>query len=56
MPAMHNDSYLILVWFLIADSLMHRAAVAEMLYVLEPNKKAEAVQLIEDSTNDLPSM
>ncbi|KAI5660569.1 hypothetical protein M9H77_29362 [Catharanthus roseus] len=38
------------------DSLMHRAAVAEMLYVLEPNKKAEAVQLIEDSTNDLPSI
>lgn len=38
------------------DSLMHRAAVAELLYVLEPNKKAEAVQLIEDSTNDQPSV
>ncbi|KAI5602509.1 hypothetical protein BDE02_01G160800 [Populus trichocarpa] len=34
------------------DSLMHRAAVAEMLSVLEPNKKLEAVKLIEDSTND----
>ncbi|KAF9690047.1 hypothetical protein SADUNF_Sadunf01G0155300 [Salix dunnii] len=34
------------------DSLMHRAAVAEMLYVLEPNKKLEAVKLIEDSTNN----
>jgi peptide alpha-N-acetyltransferase len=31
---------------------MHRAAVAEMLSVLEPNKKLEAVKLIEDSTND----
>ncbi|KAJ6947281.1 N-terminal acetyltransferase A complex auxiliary subunit NAA15-like [Populus alba x Populus x berolinensis] len=34
------------------DSLMHRAAVAEMLSVLEPNKKLEAVKLIEDSTNN----
>ncbi|EEF44685.1 NMDA receptor-regulated protein, putative [Ricinus communis] len=35
------------------DSLMHRAAVAEMLYLLEPNKKSEAIKLIEDSTNNL---
>ncbi|XP_012073296.1 N-terminal acetyltransferase A complex auxiliary subunit NAA15 isoform X2 [Jatropha curcas] len=35
------------------DSLMHRAAVAEMLYVLEPNKRSEAIKLIEDSTNNL---
>ncbi|KAK6912114.1 hypothetical protein RJ641_024207, partial [Dillenia turbinata] len=35
------------------DSLMHRAAAAEMLFVLEPNKKAEAVKLIEDSSNNL---
>ncbi|KAJ6327510.1 hypothetical protein OIU78_014391 [Salix suchowensis] len=33
-------------------SLMHRAAVAEMLSVLEPNKKPEAIKLIEDSTNN----
>ncbi|KAH8514435.1 hypothetical protein H0E87_007314, partial [Populus deltoides] len=33
-------------------SLMHRAAVAEMLFVLEPNKKREAIKLIEDSTNN----
>ncbi|XP_011000818.1 PREDICTED: N-alpha-acetyltransferase 16, NatA auxiliary subunit-like [Populus euphratica] len=33
-------------------SLMHRAAVAEMLFVLEPNKKHEAIKLIEDSTNN----
>ncbi|XP_060205680.1 N-terminal acetyltransferase A complex auxiliary subunit NAA15-like isoform X2 [Lycium barbarum] len=38
------------------ESLMHRAAVAELLYVLEPNKKAEAVKLIEDSVNDLVSI
>lgn len=35
------------------DSLMHRAAVAEMMYTLEPNKKAEAIKLIEDSPNKL---
>ncbi|GAA0148143.1 acetyltransferase [Lithospermum erythrorhizon] len=34
------------------DSLMHRAAAAEMLHVLEPSKKAEATKLIEDSTKD----
>ncbi|XP_018632751.1 N-terminal acetyltransferase A complex auxiliary subunit NAA15 isoform X2 [Nicotiana tomentosiformis] len=38
------------------ESLMHRAAVAELMYVLEPNKKAEAVKLIEDSVNDLVSL
>ncbi|KAK9049888.1 hypothetical protein SSX86_031143, partial [Deinandra increscens subsp. villosa] len=31
------------------DSLMHRASAAEMIYCLEPNKKAEAVKLIEES-------
>ncbi|XP_050231671.1 N-terminal acetyltransferase A complex auxiliary subunit NAA15 [Mercurialis annua] len=36
------------------DSLTHRAAVAEMLYLLEPNKKSEAVKLVEDSTNLVP--
>ncbi|KAH9714680.1 N-terminal acetyltransferase A complex auxiliary subunit NAA15 [Citrus sinensis] len=35
------------------DSLMHRAAAAEMLFVLETNKKSEALKLIEDSTNNL---
>ncbi|KAH7565150.1 hypothetical protein JRO89_XS09G0146100 [Xanthoceras sorbifolium] len=35
------------------DSLMHRAAAAEMLCLLEPNKKSEAIKLIEDSTNNL---
>ncbi|CAK9153000.1 unnamed protein product [Ilex paraguariensis] len=32
---------------------MHKAAVAEMLFLLEPNKKAVAIKLIEDSTNSL---
>ncbi|KAM5578948.1 N-terminal acetyltransferase A complex auxiliary subunit NAA15 [Rosa sericea] len=35
------------------DSLMHRAAVAEVLYALEPNRKDEAIALIEDSTNNM---
>jgi len=35
---------------------MHRAAVAEMLYLLEPNKKVEAVKLIEESSNNMVSM
>ncbi|XP_043726271.1 N-terminal acetyltransferase A complex auxiliary subunit NAA15-like [Telopea speciosissima] len=35
------------------DSLMHRAASAEVLYVMEPEKKSEAVKIIEDSTNNL---
>ncbi|XP_027125429.1 N-terminal acetyltransferase A complex auxiliary subunit NAA15 [Coffea arabica] len=34
------------------DSLMHRAAAAEMLFVLESNKKDEAVKLIEESINE----
>ncbi|CAN1836317.1 N-terminal acetyltransferase A complex auxiliary subunit NAA15 [Linum perenne] len=34
------------------ESLVHRAAVAEMLYVLEPSKKSEAIKLIEDSSNN----
>lgn len=38
-----------------ADSLTHRAAVAEMLSVLEPEKKAEAIKLIEDSNDNLVS-
>ncbi|XP_059645164.1 N-terminal acetyltransferase A complex auxiliary subunit NAA15 [Cornus florida] len=37
------------------DSLMHRAAAAEMLYVLVPDKKAEAIKIIEDSSNNLVS-
>jgi N-alpha-acetyltransferase 15/16, NatA auxiliary subunit len=34
---------------------MHRAAAAEMMYLLEPAKKMEAVKLIEDSTNNTAS-
>lgn len=34
---------------------MHRAAAAEMLYLLEPNKKSEALSLIEDSPNNIVS-
>ncbi|PWA64291.1 tetratricopeptide repeat (TPR)-containing protein [Artemisia annua] len=34
------------------DSLMHRAAVAEMIFCLEPNKKVEAIKLIEESSNN----
>ncbi|KAK4428066.1 N-terminal acetyltransferase A complex auxiliary subunit NAA15 [Sesamum alatum] len=37
------------------DSLTHRAAVAEMIFVMEPNKKKEAINLIEESSNDLVS-
>ncbi|KAL8458141.1 hypothetical protein ACS0TY_035866 [Phlomoides rotata] len=37
------------------DSLRHRAAVAEMVFVLDPNKKKEATSLIEESSNDLGS-
>ncbi|WOL15048.1 N-alpha-acetyltransferase 15, NatA auxiliary subunit isoform X1 [Canna indica] len=33
------------------DSLMHRAAVAEMLYFVEPEKKVDAIKLIEYSKN-----
>ncbi|KAL3633012.1 N-alpha-acetyltransferase 16, NatA auxiliary subunit [Castilleja foliolosa] len=35
------------------DSLNHRAAVAEMIFVMEPNKKKEAINLIEESSIDL---
>ncbi|RDX81112.1 N-terminal acetyltransferase A complex auxiliary subunit NAA15, partial [Mucuna pruriens] len=35
------------------DSLMHRAAFGEMLYILDPNRRSEAVKLIEGSTNNL---
>jgi N-alpha-acetyltransferase 15/16, NatA auxiliary subunit len=34
---------------------MHRAAAAEMMYLLEPDKKLEAVKLIEDSKNNIAS-
>ncbi|KAI4331230.1 hypothetical protein MLD38_029435 [Melastoma candidum] len=37
------------------DSLMHRAAAAEMLLLLEPGNKAKAIKLIEDSTNNMVS-
>ncbi|KAL0441577.1 UNVERIFIED_CONTAM: N-terminal acetyltransferase A complex auxiliary subunit NAA15 [Sesamum radiatum] len=37
------------------DSLAHRAAVAEMISVMEPSKKKEAIKLIEESSNDLIS-
>ncbi|KAJ1688374.1 hypothetical protein LUZ63_019764 [Rhynchospora breviuscula] len=37
------------------DSLMHRAAAAEMMYLLEPEKKPEAIKLIEDSKNNIAS-
>ncbi|CAN8240552.1 unnamed protein product [Cochlearia groenlandica] len=33
------------------DSLMHRAAYAEMLYVLDPSKKNEAIKIFDESTN-----
>ncbi|KAK3164784.1 hypothetical protein QOZ80_1AG0024670 [Eleusine coracana subsp. coracana] len=36
-------------------SLTHRAAAAEMMYLLEPDKKMEAIKLIEDSTNNTAS-
>ena len=42
-------------FFFPADSLIHRAAAAEMLFVLKPDKKAEAIKLIEDSNNNLVS-
>ncbi|KAL2243403.1 N-terminal acetyltransferase A complex auxiliary subunit NAA15 [Sesamum indicum] len=37
------------------DSLTHRAAVAEMISVMEPSKKKEAINLIEESSNNLVS-
>ncbi|KAG8044851.1 hypothetical protein GUJ93_ZPchr0008g13823 [Zizania palustris] len=36
-------------------SLIHRAAAAEMMYLLEPDKKLEAIKLIEDSVNNTAS-
>ncbi|KAG2590122.1 hypothetical protein PVAP13_5NG284600 [Panicum virgatum] len=36
-------------------SLMHRVAAAEMMHLLEPDKKMEAIKLIEDSTNNASS-
>ncbi|KAJ1254995.1 hypothetical protein BS78_K300400 [Paspalum vaginatum] len=36
-------------------SLTHRAAAAEMMYLLEPDKKMESIKLIEDSTNNTSS-
>ncbi|KAJ7522001.1 hypothetical protein O6H91_19G078300 [Diphasiastrum complanatum] len=33
------------------ESLQHRVAAAEMLFLLEPGRKAEAVSIIEDSVN-----
>ena len=36
-----------------ADSLVHRAAYAEMLYLLDPSKKTESIKIIEDSTNEV---
>lgn len=41
-----------IVSLLFADSLMHRAAFAEILYILDSNRKSEAVKLIEDSVNN----
>jgi len=38
---------------LFADSLMHRAAFAEILYILDSNRKSDAVKLIEDSVNNI---
>ncbi|KAF1865787.1 hypothetical protein Lal_00021788 [Lupinus albus] len=35
------------------DSLTHRAAFAEILYILDSNRKSEAVKFIEGSTNNL---
>ena len=39
--------------FLFADSLMHRAAFAEILHILDSNRKSEAVKFIEESTNNI---
>lgn len=35
------------------DSLVHRAAAAEMLFLLSPERKEEAIKLIEDSVNNI---
>ncbi|XP_026408454.1 N-terminal acetyltransferase A complex auxiliary subunit NAA15-like [Papaver somniferum] len=36
------------------DSLMHRAAAAEMSFLLEPSKKSKVIKLIEDTANGAP--
>ena len=46
---------LFLVNISLPASLAHRAAAAEMMYLLEPDKKMEAIKLIEDSTNNASS-
>lgn len=48
----HHLAYLFSTFWFSAASLMHRAAVAELLYALEPDKKPEAVKLTEESTNN----
>ncbi|KAJ1392141.1 N-terminal acetyltransferase A, auxiliary subunit [Sesbania bispinosa] len=35
------------------DSLMHRAAFAEILYILDSSRKSDAVKWIEESTNNI---
>ncbi|WJX48860.1 N-alpha-acetyltransferase 16, NatA auxiliary subunit [Trifolium repens] len=35
------------------DSLMHRAAFTEIIYILDSNRKSEAVKLIEESANNI---
>lgn len=47
--------FVIFLFCPLVDSLRHRAAVAEMVFVLEPSKKKEATSLIEESSNDLGS-
>lgn len=43
----------LLLLLLFADSLIHRAAFTEILYILDSNRKSEAVNLIEESTNNI---
>lgn len=52
-----NNTYIKNFCFVLvlADSLMHRAAAAEMMYLLEADKKLEAIKLIEDSKNNIAS-
>ncbi|OIW09085.1 hypothetical protein TanjilG_16312 [Lupinus angustifolius] len=44
-----------LIWGVLEaeHSLTHRAAFGEMLYILDPNRRSEAVQLIEGSRNNV---
>lgn len=46
-----SDKKMLTFAFNSADSLVHRTAYAEMLYVLDPSKKTEAIKIIEDSAN-----